>query len=193
MGGGIQSNLSGATGCFLQDEQTHCKLYLRHLDLGLLTCSLFSVANMIKKFITLYIPEPPKWDSVADLASSFEWLALTSNTTLDHFTAYGISETFTYEVVEAATRVNYGQVRTLTYLRNHRISTVIQNADELHALEGACSMATSGATGIQGGNFQLFEHFLHHSGASVHLNTTVNFYVCSLDERDSPRSIGHQH
>ena len=52
-------------------------------------------------------------------------------------------------------------------------------------------MATAGATGIQGGNFQLFEHFLNHSGASVYLNTAVNLCIYSLDERGSPRSIGY--
>ena len=137
---------------------------------------------MIKKFITLYIPEPPKWDSIADLASSLEWLPLVNNTTLDYFSEYGVSEAFVYEVVEAATRVNYGQVRTLTCPHNHRTPTAIQDVTELHALEGAASMATGGATGIQGGNIQLFEHFLKRSGASVHLNTTVNLYVPNLDE-----------
>jgi prenylcysteine oxidase/farnesylcysteine lyase len=34
-------------------------------------------------------------------------------------------------------------------------------------------MASSGASGIAGGNFQIFEQFLIHSGANVYLNTTV--------------------
>ena len=74
---------------------------------------------MVKKFITLYIPEPPKWDTIAGLASSMEWLPLVNNTTLDYFTENGISEIFTYEIVEASTRVNYGQVRILISLHNH--------------------------------------------------------------------------
>lgn len=39
---------------------------------------------------------------------------------------------------------------------------------------GTVSMATDGAVGIEGGNFQVFENFLKRSGASVHLNTKVN-------------------
>ena len=34
-------------------------------------------------------------------------------------------------------------------------------------------MATNGATGIQGGNYQIFEQFLNYSGANVYLNTPV--------------------
>lgn len=51
--------------------------------------------------------------------------------------------------------------------------TVPQNVDTIHALEGACSMAADKATAIKGGNYQLFEKFLEHSNATVHLNTTV--------------------
>jgi len=58
--------------------------------------------------------------------------------------------------VEAATRVNYAQ-----------------NVDEIHALEGACAMAGTGASGIAGGNFQIFEKFLNLSGANIYLSTPV--------------------
>ena len=37
-------------------------------------------------------------------------------------------------------------------------------------------MAASGATGIAGGNFQIFENFIAESGANVYLNTTVGFH-----------------
>lgn len=39
---------------------------------------------------------------------------------------------------------------------------------------GTVSMATDGAVGIEGGNFQVFENFLKRSGAGVHLNTKVH-------------------
>ena len=52
-----------------------------------------------------------------------------------------------------------------------------QNVVDIHALEGAASMAASGASGTKGGNFQIFEQFLTHSGAKVHLNTPVSFVV----------------
>jgi len=52
----------------------------------------------------------------------------------------------------------------------------VQNADYIHALEGAASMAASGATGIAGGNYQIFEKFVAESGANVYLNTPVGFH-----------------
>ncbi|RDB28429.1 Farnesylcysteine lyase [Hypsizygus marmoreus] len=114
------------------------------------------VSGVIKNFLTLYSSATPKWDNIADLAATLGWSDLVSNTTADFFTQRGVSKKFTYEVIEAATRVNYGQ-----------------NVDAIQALEGACSLATTGARGIEGGNYQLFERFLNHSGANVHLNTKV--------------------
>lgn len=81
---------------------------------------------------------------------------MTSNTTAKFFASQGVSLTYIEEVIEAATRVNYGQ-----------------NVDAIHGLEGACSMAAEDASGIAGGNFQLFEQFLKRSGANIFLNTPV--------------------
>lgn len=50
---------------------------------------------------------------------------------------------------------------------------LLQNVDEIHMLEGACSLAATGASSVKGGNFQIFENFLGRSDAKVHLNTTV--------------------
>lgn len=36
-------------------------------------------------------------------------------------------------------------------------------------------MAATGATGIAGGNYQIFEKFIAESGANVYLDTTVGF------------------
>lgn len=41
-------------------------------------------------------------------------------------------------------------------------------------LGGAVGLAATGAVGIKGGNFLVFEQFLKRSGANVHLNTTVS-------------------
>ncbi|PPQ71842.1 hypothetical protein CVT25_006360 [Psilocybe cyanescens] len=115
------------------------------------------VRNMIDRFLVFYSPDTPKWDSITTLASTLGWTALTNQTTAEYLIAQGVSEKYTNEVVEAATRVNYGQ-----------------NVDYIHALEGACAMAGTGASGIVGGNFQVFEKFLNYSGANVHLNTSVS-------------------
>ncbi|KAF9454994.1 hypothetical protein P691DRAFT_770093 [Macrolepiota fuliginosa MF-IS2] len=115
------------------------------------------VDAMIKKFVGLYSKEAPKWDDVAHLSSMYGWTELTSSSTMEYLLHQGVSRRYISELVEGATRVNYGQ-----------------NAGYIHALEGLCSLAATGASGIKGGNFQVFEQFLERSNASVHLNTTVD-------------------
>lgn len=68
---------------------------------------------MIDQFLTLYGVATPKWDSVADLASQLGWSDLVNATTVDYLSKQGVSEKYIKEVVEAATRVNYGQVGSL--------------------------------------------------------------------------------
>ncbi|KAF9229709.1 FAD/NAD(P)-binding domain-containing protein [Gyrodon lividus] len=114
------------------------------------------VKNLIARFLGLYTTESPRWDDVADLAARFEWVEMSNRTTAEHLTVNGISQQFTREMVEAATRVNYGQ-----------------DVDGIHALEGMTSMAATGASGVATGNFRIFENFLEKSGAKVHLNTEV--------------------
>ena len=46
--------------------------------------------------------------------------------------------------------------------------------DKIHALEGMVSLAANGASTVKGGNWQIFEHFLAESKASLYLNTTVS-------------------
>ncbi|KAH8835831.1 Prenylcysteine lyase-domain-containing protein [Flagelloscypha sp. PMI_526] len=114
------------------------------------------VDSMIKKYLTLYSSETPRWDDISDLAEALEFSDMTQKTMLDYLTEHGVSQQYAQELVEAATRVNYGQ-----------------NVDQIHALEGACSMAANQATGIKGGNFQIFEKFLEYSKATVYMNTRV--------------------
>ncbi|KAH7883946.1 FAD/NAD(P)-binding domain-containing protein [Phlebopus sp. FC_14] len=114
------------------------------------------VNNMITRFVGLYTTESPRWDDIADLASTFAWTDMVNHTTVDYFVANGVSQQYSQEMIEAATRVNYGQ-----------------NVDKIHALEGACSLAATGASGVTAGNFRIFENFLNHSDAQVLLNTDV--------------------
>ncbi|KAJ7071486.1 Prenylcysteine lyase-domain-containing protein [Mycena amicta] len=126
-----------------------------------------AVDDMVKKFLTLYSPETPKWNSISDLSTVLGWDGLVSRNTAEWLKAEGVNHRFISEMVEASTRVNYGQ-----------------NADELHALVGACSLAPTGAIAVQGGNFQAFEQFLNRSSASVFLNTSVTRFA-----RPSVKSI----
>ncbi|KAJ7785934.1 Prenylcysteine lyase-domain-containing protein [Mycena metata] len=116
------------------------------------------VDRMTNKFLTLYSAESetPTWDNITHLSSSLSWSDLVSKTTSEYLKSEGVSDKFIAELVEASTRVNYGQ-----------------NADEIHALEGACSLAPTGASAVEGGNFQIFEQFLNRSSANLYLNTSV--------------------
>ncbi|KAJ7356980.1 Prenylcysteine lyase-domain-containing protein [Mycena albidolilacea] len=114
------------------------------------------VDNMINKFLTLYSPDAPKWDNITHLSTTLGWTDLVSQSTSEYLRSEGVSDRFISELVEASTRVNYGQ-----------------NADEIHALEGACSLAPTGASAVEGGNFQVFEQFVKRSHANVYLNTSV--------------------
>ena len=68
---------------------------------------------MIEQFLTLYGVTTPKWNSVADLANQLGWSGLVNETTVDYLSKQGVSGKYIKEVVEAATRVNYGQVSAL--------------------------------------------------------------------------------
>ncbi|KAF8758479.1 FAD NAD-P-binding protein [Rhizoctonia solani] len=63
---------------------------------------------------------------------------ITAVPTSKYLTENGVSPLFTHELIEAATRVNYGQ-----------------NVDDIHALEGMVSMAANGAHSVAGGNWQV--------------------------------------
>jgi prenylcysteine oxidase/farnesylcysteine lyase len=65
----------------------------------------------------------------------------------------------------------------------------VQNADYIHALEGGASMAATGATGIAGGNYQIFEKFIVESGANVYLDTPVGFVDYYTEARANHRNV----
>lgn len=116
------------------------------------------VGDMIKSIVTLYKKDTPVWSDYAQLATNLKWSSILSRTTAEYFEVSGVSPMFTREMIEAATRVNYGQ-----------------NVDKIHGLEGAVSMAANGVSSVKGGNWQVFSNFLNASGASVYLNTNVKF------------------
>ncbi|KAI8582619.1 hypothetical protein K450DRAFT_226121 [Umbelopsis ramanniana AG] len=80
----------------------------------------------------------------------------------------GLNERYLREIVQSATRVNYGQ-----------------DLDELHALGSHISMAAAGAHSVKGGNFKIFEEFALRSGADIRLNTVVKDIQTSLEYDDN--------
>jgi prenylcysteine oxidase / farnesylcysteine lyase len=116
-----------------------------------------SVQAVIKSYLQLYAPNTPRWDNITSLASALGWQDIISQTTASYFQTEGVSDKYIYELIEAATRVNYGQ-----------------NADAIHAIEGTVSLAADNAAAVKGGNFQIFEKFLDYANATRYLNTTVS-------------------
>ena len=51
------------------------------------------------------------------VVSALEWAPVTAQTMAEYFDQQGIDPRFTRELVEAATRVNYGQVSNVTFRR----------------------------------------------------------------------------
>jgi prenylcysteine oxidase/farnesylcysteine lyase len=68
-----------------------------------------------------------------------------------------IAGPFTTDIIQASTRVNYGQ-----------------NLGLIHGLETMVCMAIEGAMQIEGGNWQIFDGMLKASNAAVLLNTSVD-------------------
>ena len=115
---------------------------------------------MVTQFLTLYTPRAPRFSNITTLASSLGWTPVIASTAAEYFDTQGVSRLFSRELIDAATRVNYGQ-----------------DVDALHALEGLCSLAAEHAASVRGGNFQVFAQFLARSNASVHLKTEVTSLV----------------
>ncbi|KAE8179913.1 hypothetical protein CF335_g9426, partial [Tilletia laevis] len=128
------------------------------------------VADLVGTFTTLYDPtflhrpktNPEKgeskystisgfpWRSIESLAGRLKFDRLTSQTADSWFYSKGVGKLFVEEIIEAATRVNYGQDTNL-----------------MHALGAGVSLAASGARSIVGGNWQVFDSFAKHSGATI--------------------------
>ncbi|KZT02930.1 uncharacterized protein LAESUDRAFT_762360 [Laetiporus sulphureus 93-53] len=115
-----------------------------------------TVQSMVNTYLTLYAPSAPRFSNITMLAEELDWTPILTQTAAKYLDTKGINQQFTRELVDALTRVNYGQ-----------------DVDAIHALEGICSMAADGASSVKGGNFQIFEEFVKWSNASVNLETAV--------------------
>lgn len=113
------------------------------------------VKGMVDTYLNLYQPRTP-YPSIAAISSALNFTHLTAVPASKHLIENGVNSLFVHELVEAATRVNYGQ-----------------NIDDIHALEGMVSMAANGAHSVAGGNWQVFERWVMESGAEVRIGTTV--------------------
>ena len=74
---------------------------------------LYSASYTTQQFLKLYSsPDALRWQNISTLATALDLLDMAANSTADFFQSKGVSAQFVNEIVEGATRINYGQVRT---------------------------------------------------------------------------------
>lgn len=138
-----------------------------------------SVRSLTEKFVTVYEPGAEIWSSIEELSNALNWTHLTSQTGDEYFQSNGVSQMFTNEIIEGATRVNYAQVSDCLFSKVPSLNySATQSIDSIHGLEATCSLAANGGSTIIGGNWQIFEQFVNRSGAQRFLKTEVEQLFC---------------
>lgn len=112
--------------------------------------------NTVKKFLRLYEEPMFPFQSLSEASEAVGLLDATTSPGEGFLQTNGISPDFGQEVIQASTRVNYGQ-----------------NLPLIHGLETMVCMAAEGAVSIDGGNWRIFDGMLKSSAADVRLNTSV--------------------
>ncbi|RUS34799.1 Prenylcysteine lyase-domain-containing protein [Jimgerdemannia flammicorona] len=99
----------------------------------------------------------PAFTNLKTLTSFLNFGEETSRTARHYLiTDSHVKASYIEQIVQSATRVNYGQ-----------------NIDRIHALGALVSMAANGAKSVKGGNWQIFQKFIEESGAKLRLETRV--------------------
>lgn len=111
----------------------------------------------VGKFRKLYEYPFFPFRSLSDRALDLDLTSVTSMTGEQLLAVNNIGAPFSTEIIQASTRVNYGQ-----------------NLNLIHGLETMVCMAIEGAMSIKGGNWQIFDGMLKASNATVMLNTTAD-------------------
>lgn len=116
--------------------------------------------NLMKKivgrFLNLYEEPLFPFHSLSEATAAVDLPNVTAATGSEFLQANGISSRFSREIIQASTRVNYGQ-----------------NLPLIHGLETMVCMATDGAVSVEGGNWQIFDAAVRASKAEVRLDTAV--------------------
>ncbi|KAF7178589.1 hypothetical protein CNMCM7691_007401 [Aspergillus felis] len=112
--------------------------------------------STVNKFLQLYDSPYFPFRSLSSAAAAVDLLNTTSVPGDVWLQNGGISDDFSRDVIQASTRVNYGQ-----------------NLPLIHGLEAMVCMATDGAVSIEGGNWRIFEGMLRSSEADVRVNHSV--------------------
>jgi prenylcysteine oxidase / farnesylcysteine lyase len=112
--------------------------------------------STVARFLAMYEEPVFPWRSLTEAAMQVGLLDATASTGRRFLQRNGVSEKFGREIIQASTRVNYGQ-----------------NLGLIHGLETMVCMATDGAMAVQGGNWQIFQGMVNRSLAEVKMETRV--------------------
>lgn len=122
------------------------------------------VKSIVGRFLRLYEEPLFPFNSLSEATVATGLLNSTASSGEQFLNANDIDSLFAREIIQASTRVNYGQ-----------------NLQLIHGLESIVCMATDGAVSIEGGNWRIFDGALKASGAEIRLNTTVSQIVHNHD------------
>lgn len=121
--------------------------------------------NTVSKFLEMYKPPYFPFSSLSATVQALDLHKATAVTGAQFLETSGISKSFSNDIIQSSTRVNYGQ-----------------NLGLIHGLETMVCMATDGAVAIEDGNWRIFSGMLDSSRADLKLNTTVTTIKQNTDE-----------
>lgn len=113
--------------------------------------------SVVGKFLAMYQAPLFPFASLSDAVEAAGLLPAVGSTGLQFLEENGISGAFAQELIQASTRVNYGQ-----------------NLGLIHGLETMVCMAAEGAMSIEGGNWRIFQGMVKKSKADLRLQTSVS-------------------
>ncbi|TGO35893.1 hypothetical protein BHYA_0142g00090 [Botrytis hyacinthi] len=112
--------------------------------------------TVVGKFLQLYEAPYFPFRSLTERIEELDLKTVASVTGEQFLAQNNIEGSFTTDLIQASTRVNYGQ-----------------NLNAIHGVETMVCMAIDGAMQIQGGNWQIFDNMIQSSNATVRLNHTI--------------------
>jgi len=110
----------------------------------------------VGKFLKMYEEPHFPFRSLSQVAYDLGLTVVTGATGEQLLEEHNIGPPFSTDIIQASTRVNYGQ-----------------NLGLIHGLETMVCMATDGAMAVKGGNWQIFDEMLKAASAHVRLDTRV--------------------
>lgn len=112
--------------------------------------------SVVSKFLTMYQAPVFPFASLSRAVQDIGLQTITGVTGLQFLEANGITGRFAQELIQASTRVNYGQ-----------------NLGLIHGVETMVCMSTDGAMSVQGGNWRIFHGMVNSSKVDLKLQTAV--------------------